>query len=271
MQYEIYLDKLFLMNMFFNCSILFATKKILKLKSKKRFVLLAGIFGSLGMCSVFLLPFTQAASRLIYLLCFIFPVMTYIAFFKISRRKRIQAGIAVFGIALISGKVIESLYPKICAFTINSKYVGICVTGFAGIWLIQCLGKIYTGLCEEDKKYYTVLIKYHEKEVLVNALYDTGNLLRDPVTGKYVHIVDKATIRQLMVEEQGKSASNYGVRLIPYRTIAKSGLIPVLAMTEMCVSNGVDGFVLKAPLVGISNETISSDGRYHMILNSGEL
>ena len=48
-------------------------------------------------------------------------------------------------------------------------------------------------------------------------------------------------------------------------------MIPVLAMTEMCVSNGVDGFVLKAPLVGISNETISSDGRYHMILNSGEL
>ena len=267
MQYEIYVDKLFVMNMFFNCMILFTTKRILKLNGKIVYMLLGGMTGSLGFCSVFLLPFTRADSRMLYLLCIIYPAMIGMAFYGNPLKKHIQAGIAVFGIALMSGKLIESVYLKVY----GSKYMGIIVIGFASVWLIYGFGKIYSGLCEEGKKYYTVRIKYHANEVEVVALYDTGNLLRDPVTGKYVHIVDKTAIRKLMESEKEIPATECGLRLIPYHTIAKSGLIPVLHITEMCVNSEGWEQIIKAPLIGISSERISSDGRYHMILNSGEL
>lgn len=271
MQYEIYLDKLFFMNMFFNCLILFTTKKIVRLRTGKYHILLAGMLGGLGLCSVFLLPFTHAVSRILYLLFLIFPGMISTAFWGNSWRKHIQAGIVVFGIALISGKLIEYVYMKIYVHFISSKYLCICITGFAGIYLVHSFGKIYLTLCEEEKKYYTVLIKYRGKEVIVEALYDTGNLLCDPVTGKYVHITDKETITYLLGNGQQISLMDSGIRLIPYHTIAKSGLMPVLSITEMQISNGGQGMTIKEPLLGISSKQISSNGRYHMILNAGEL
>ena len=152
MQYEIYLDKLFFMNMFFNCTILFATKKILRLKSGKSIVYFAGMIGSMGLCSVFLLPFQHAITRVIYLLCFVFPVMICIAFYGNPWRKHIQAGIVVFGVALMSGKLVESVYSWGCRYFAGSKYIGILLVGFAGIYLIYGFGKIYLGLCEEEKK-----------------------------------------------------------------------------------------------------------------------
>ena len=114
-------------------------------------------------------------------------------------------------------------------------------------------------------------MRYGEKEILVDALFDTGNLLRDPITGKYVHIIDKEVSESLLGKVEHISLAEYGIRLIPYKTIAKSGVIPALTITEMLVSNGIEEKSIKSPMIGISSETISSNHKYHMILNSGEL
>ena len=75
MQYEVYVDKLFLMNLFFDCLMLGAARQILKLKSSSFLVAVAGGIGSLGLCSVFVLPFQNAWSRFLYLGAAVFPLM----------------------------------------------------------------------------------------------------------------------------------------------------------------------------------------------------
>lgn len=272
MQYEVYVDKLFLMNLFFDSLMLLAVRQILKLKTSSFRIAVAGGIGSLGLCSVFILPFQNAWSRFLYLGIIIFPLMLFIAFCKNSWKKQIQAGMVFIGVSVLSGKIIEYIVGVIYAgFSIKMNGVLIVIAGVMSIYFIKLIRKIYIELREEESKYYTVLIKYREKEILVEALYDTGNLLKDPFTGKYVHIIDKNITENLLGDTGKVSMKEHEIHLIPYRTITKSGMLPVFTITEMLVSNGREEICLKRPILGISSGEISSQENYHMILNAGEL
>lgn len=272
MQYEVYVDKLFLMNLFFDCLMLFTTGQILKLKTSSFRIAVAGGIGSIGLCSVFLLPFQNAWSRFLYLGSIIFPLMLFAAFYKNSWKKQIQAGMVFIGVSILSGKIIEYIIAVIYAgFTIKMNGVLIGVAGVVSIYFVKLIRKIYIELREEESRYYTVLIKYREKEVLVEALYDTGNLLRDPFTGKYVHIIDKKTTENLLGDSSKVLMKEHEIHLIPYQTISRSGMLPVFTITEMLISNGKEEICLKKPILGISSGEISSRENYHMILNAGEL
>lgn len=272
MQYEVYVDKLFLMNLFFDCLMLGATGKILKLKTSFFLAAVAGGLGSFGLCSVFLLPFQHAWSRFLYLGAVIFPLMIFAAFYKNSWKKQIQAGIVFVGISILCGKIIEYIF-YVVRVGVPIRFYGIIIgaAGVLSVYFIKLIRKIYIELREEESKYYTVLIKYQEQEILVDALYDTGNLLKDPFTGKYVHIIDKSVTEHLFGDYNKVSMSEHGIHLIPYQTIAKAGMLPVFTITEMLVSNGSEEICLKRPVLGIGSGQISSQNKYHMILNAGEL
>lgn len=272
MQYEVYVDKLFLMNLFFDCLMLGATRQILRLKTSLFLVAVAGGIGSLGLCSVFILPFQNAWSRFLYLGAAVFPLMIYTAFYKNSWKKQIQAGIVFVGISILCGKIIEYIFCAIrVGFPVKFYGIIVAVTGAVSIYFIKLIRKIYIELKEEESKYYTVLIKYQGQELLVDALYDTGNLLKDPFTGKYVHIIDKSVTEDLFGDYSKVSMSEHGIHLIPYQTITKAGMLPVFTITEMLVSNGRSEICLKRPVLGIGGGEISSQNKYHMILNSGEI
>lgn len=272
MQYEVYVDKMFLMNLFFDALMLVATGQILKLKASFVRIILAGVMGSLGLCSVFILPFRNAWSRFLYLGVVIFPLMIVTAFYKNSWKKKIQAGIVFVGGSILCGKLTEYIF-----YTVHTEFpakiygVIVAAAGAVSIYFIKIIRKIYIELKEEENRYYTVLIKYQGREVIVEALYDTGNLLKDPFTGKYVHIIDKDVTESLIGDYSKISMLEHGMHLIPYQTIAKQGMLPVFTITEMIVSNGKEEICLKRQVLGISNGEISSRSRYQMILNSGEL
>ncbi len=87
-------------------------------------------------------------------------------------------------------------------------------------------------------KYLPVELHYGGHTVRLQALYDTGNLLRDPVTGKPVLIVGAEVAEKLTglclsqlqnpVETMGAIP---GLRLIPYHTIEKTdGFLLALRM-----------------------------------------
>ncbi len=123
-----------------------------------------------------------------------------------------------------------------------------------GKWLMYCLVKLsleclaadmggITNLCSagvlcgvciwairgQTPKYMPVELNYKGITVTIRALYDTGNLLRDPVTGKPVLIVAADVAEKLTglsaqqlekpVETMGAIP---GLRLIPYHTVAKN-------------------------------------------------
>ena len=83
-----------------------------------------------------------------------------------------------------------------------------------------------------EREYVPVTVSYEEREVRVLALKDTGNTLRDPITGEQVLVLSADAAERLtgLTKEQIESpldtlASRVlpGLRLIPYRAVGQGG------------------------------------------------
>ena len=106
------------------------------------------------------------------------------------------------------------------------------------------------------ERFQTVFIRHREKTVRLTAFSDTGNALRDPVTGEPVLVVDRDIGEKLLNLSQEQLASpetvlaerpGEGFRLIPYQTIAsEGGLLLALRCEEVTVggrkTGGLVGF-----------------------------
>ena len=125
-----------------------------------------------------------------------------------------------------------------------------------GIWkFISYMQRWNQSRCNVD-------LYVNDKMFQVKALVDTGNSLRDPVSGQPVSVLQQRIAKKLLEE---KAEKNF--RYIPYKTIGKSeGVLPVFRIDRMCVQRDTDCWV-DTPLIGICEEEISAEGEYEMILN----
>lgn len=128
--------------------------------------------------------------------------------------------------------------------------------GAAGVCLV-CMG----GFLE--RKHIPVELTYGARRVCVMALRDTGNTLKDPVTGQPVVVLGADIAEQLTglnqqqlcrpVETMGTLP---GLRLIPYHTIDKpEGMMLGLWIKEAKVGRRKGGV-----LVAFAPEKLSEDG-----------
>ena len=117
------------------------------------------------------------------------------------------------------------------------------------------------------KAYVPVELSYGNKVVTLTALQDSGNDLRDPVTGKPVLIVDAKTAEGLTglsqqqlcrpVETMGKLP---GLRLIPCKTVGGAGLLLALRLADVKI-----GSWQGSSLVAFSPEVLSAEGIYQAL------
>lgn len=107
------------------------------------------------------------------------------------------------------------------------------------------------------QKLIPVELTYKTKSVRIKALRDTGNTLRDPVTGKQVLIVgaDVAeTLTGLTVSMLRDPISTIhtvpGLRLIPYRTVGDTGFLLALRMNDVKIGDRKESMLVAfSPLV----------------------
>ena len=140
-----------------------------------------------------------------------------------------------------------------CVFVILSMALGGMALGAQReelLSVIVCAVVLY-GLCRvgfagEGQTYRLLKLRYSGKTVTLLALQDTGNTLRDPITGESVVVISaEAACRLTGLQEKqlrdplGTLSSNSisGLRLIPYRTVASSGMLLGLRIPD-CEMDG---------------------------------
>lgn len=122
------------------------------------------------------------------------------------------------------------------------------------------------GFPEKDDM-VSVEVSYGKNHMTLTALRDTGNTLRDPLTGKPVLILGADVAEHLTglspqqlrtpVETIGALP---GLRLIPYRGIGGEGLLLALRLPRMRVgARAGSGIVAFAP------EVLSKDGKFQAL------
>lgn len=117
----------------------------------------------------------------------------------------------------------------------------------------------------EKRRLYAVRIVESGRAFEFKALFDTGNSLIDPYTGKPVSIVEEnEEIRSWIRDKPHK------YRLIPFRSLGKeNGLLEGTEVDELIIC-GKDGQKTeRGAVIALYKGKLSGDGSFQMILNQG--
>ena len=169
-------------------------------------------------------------------------------------------GLTAFGFS--SSGVRKSLIFLLLHIALQNKGEGILLIA-CGV-IIICLFFLRK---EAGELYVPVELCHNGRKLSLTALRDTGNCLRDPVTGKPVLIVD-ATIAEgltglshLQLRSPMETMGTLpGLRLIPYKTVGGTGLLLALRLQNVKI-----GSWQGSSLVAFSPEIFSMEGMYQAL------
>ena len=118
--------------------------------------------------------------------------------------------------------------------------------------LLGAAGIGFSCFCLSKKsKFIPVELCYGGQTYRITALYDTGNALRDPITGKSVLIVDANIAHSLTgldadaLRDPVASIVRFpGLRLIPYQSVGNSGFLLALQIPDAKVGNQKENVIV---------------------------
>ncbi len=256
MYYELYIDVLFLVNFTMDYLLLLLIRKMLKCTATHGNICLGAIVGSLLTCVIVALPIPYAILKFVM---FHMIVNTFMirAGLKIKNMKEfVKAYILLYVGGFLLGGLLQAINQYV---KVGSLFFAIAIGGYylvSKIWdFIAAIQKINQYQCKVD-------LYLNGKTCQVTGIIDTGNGLCDPFSKQPVNILDRAVAREFL----GNTKMSQ-VRYIPYHSIGKKeGVLLALKIDQMCVYKEKP-FWIKEPLIGVSEDMISAEGEYQMILN----
>lgn len=261
----VYVDILFFLNLVVDYFLLVLTAKLGGVWQKRRWLALGAAEGAIlavllyfPTFPVFLKVILQAG------VCFC-VTMTAFCTAKTGRTWRlfglfllltfVSAGV-VFAVSLIGG---QSVDVRNGSFYLDIP-LPVMAVSFALVYLVSghVLGK---GRAETGRKTYEMRAEHHGRTVQVRLLYDSGNLLRDPITGKRVIVVNQNVCKTLLsmntehvletaedflqiLQKENETAS----WLVTAKTAGKTCLLPVFSPDTLWI----DGKQTEEYLLGIA-------------------
>lgn len=256
---EIYLDLVILLNFLVDFLLLLGTNRLAGFPAGMRRCTLGAALGALysGSC---LLPGFSFLGNLLWRGVFL-CLMAVIAF-GCDRSALKRGGVFVLLSMALGG----------IALSLGRGDIPMLVLAAAGMWLLCriCFGDTVGG-----REYIPIILRYGEKTASLLALRDTGNTLRDPLTGEQVLILSGSVAQRLT----GLSAEAMrtpletlakrplpGLRLIPYRAVGQ-GSAMLLALR---FDHAVIGSREQSVVVAFAPEGLG-EGSMYQALTGGAL
>lgn len=285
-----YLDLIILENFCMNFLILYTTGKLLNRKLKRIRLLIASVIGDLY---TFLL-YINVPSYVVNISKIAMAILLVKISFGSGGIKNIFKESLVFLMVsfIYAGCALGFIYfakPKIIYIVngviIGGEYIfelvlGSAIISFVLIKVSMKLVKLKQRFSKDDMICRINIIN-DDKEVKLNALLDTGNLLSDPVTGEPVVIVEFNKIKNLFsktvinkFEYMMGGGKNYesddydtNVRIIPYVSVGNSTGVMFSCKVD-CVKVEYHGEinVINNVLIGFSRDALTKNNKYSALI-----
>ena len=139
---------------------------------------------------------------------------------------------------------------------------GLAMAMETGGWgLILCAGALALlcrmGLGSRGRKLLPMTVTYNDRSVRTLALVDTGNTLRDPVTGETVTVLSPELGERLGISlhvlQDPAGAMEPGIRLIPARTVGGGGLLAAVRCQKVTIGGREGGTLVAFARVNFGN------------------
>lgn len=198
----IYLDIVFLENVFINYTILIATTMLLKQKFKFGKALISSTVG--GIASIILFLIKSSLLIEISLKILISVIMILIVY---GKKKFLRNILFFYLTSLVFGGVatiiIFSIKPE--SLNISEKFSNgniliknIIKASIISTVVIFIVSKLIKNSELKKRNIYDLEIFYKGKMLKIKAFLDSGNLLKEPITGKSVIIVEKDSLKGIV-------------------------------------------------------------------------
>ena len=254
METTVYVDVLLVLNYIINTFLLLGTAKLAGRSPKRRRIVAAALFGSLGSLTIFL-PFmgffVSIASKL-----FLSAAIVLLAFGFVHKAEFLKQWFLFFavnfsfagsmlGIWMLFAPHGMLYYNGIVYFHISSGVlIAATIAAYALLTLLARLQKharIQQGL-------YTAEVHFQEKKIFLTGIVDTGNRLYEPFSNTPVMVcgIDAAAplfpsslaeeIKTGKVVTQSFSSFGIPVRFIPYQGVGANGVLPAVRLDFLTLS-----------------------------------
>jgi hypothetical protein len=119
------------------------------------------------------------------------------------------------------------------------------------------------GKISNRRNIYTVVLMENGRCIEARALYDSGNLLTEPVSGKAVSIIEKSAILSDWMKNTPEK-----FKIIPYKSIGEeNGILEGMVIDKLIIQNDDKKVVEDKAVIALYDGKLSKDGKFEMILN----
>ena len=260
MQRTIYIDSIFLSNLIMDLLLLFLTTRTLKKSTTFLKTLAGSLLGAAGYCLILCLPVRYPIKVLFGLL----PVTALMIKAGCGTKglKELLYGMGyLFTYAFLLGGFMLSLIKNIPFFR-EREVSGwmILATGTLG-FLIWMLG-IHEYRRRKKNHFCRIELPGDKGEIEVIGLVDTGNGLKDPVSGKEVAILEEKVWRNMR-----ESICPEKYKVIPFHSIGKErGILEGYEVDRIRLMEETGCRELHNVIIAVFQGDISVKGDYQMIL-----
>jgi stage II sporulation protein GA (sporulation sigma-E factor processing peptidase) len=265
--YTVYIDEIFAVNVIMNIMVLAVLNRVLSYKATKIRIAAGAFVGGVWACVSAAFPSMPGSVRFIGTYAAVSALMAASAYGLRTPKELLKAVAGIYLTSVVLGGVMlvirEQMLPR----------------GFAGVryrsvslWLFMATGTAFfcyglTGLfgnvlreAEKRNSLCTVRLKYDGREETAVGLIDTGNRLREPVTGRPVHVAEAALMMRLCPKVKG-------VIYVPYRSVGKkNGILAALLLDQLEIEQGGKTYILEKPLVAVLGQQLSPSGEYQVLV-----
>lgn len=284
----VYLDIIFLENLCINCIILLATAVINKNTISIIRILLSSLIGSVYAVLVYL-SISQVFSNIV-LKILLSVCMVHIAYNSKNIKTLLKQLILFYLTSFTFGGVAFALLYFVKPQNIlikNGVLIGtypikIALAGvIVGFIIITIAFKNYKKKLSKKDMFCNITIEFENRFKTIRAMIDTGNLLKEPLSGKPVIVVEKECLQELIPKEilnniekiilgeyninLNKYASKF--RVIPFTSLGKeNGLLLGLKIDNLQIDYDDQENNIKDVIVGIYNKKLSKTNTYNALV-----
>lgn len=259
MRYELYIDIFFLENLMMDFLLLMFLKRILGSTASGIRVLLGAVSGAALTCAVIILPVPYAVVKMLLFYGVVTIIMLKTGLNVEWGRELLRAAVFLYIGAFLLGGIMSFFGQYLRSV---SLFFVLSLFGYylaSGIWSLIALQ------IGRNKAYCEAVLYNNDKSCHLKALIDTGNRLRDEVTGKPVSIIQPETARLLgffiNTEDPGR------IRYISYHSIGKeAGVLPLFEIEKIQLTTDRKKTEVIHPLLAVCEGELDLDD-YGMILN----
>ena len=277
----VYVDIILIENLIMNYAILYTTFFIKKIKVSKIRILISAIIGAIYTI-IILVPkigkFNNIISKIL-LSCAMIRVIhkerrlkKFIELLLMFYLTSFTIGGFAFAISFLKhGQIYNYNNSLIIKFPVVSSIVAL----FIGIFLIKNVFKNIKNLIKKDDIFYQLEIYIEKKKSSINAILDTGNMLKDPITKTPVIIVNKNSIKNILPQELlynietilggdclGKLNNEKiakRITIIPYTSLGnENGMILGVKPDKI----KIEGKVIRNVVIGVYDKELSKRKKY---------